>query len=106
MISPPSPLLRVPSVRESLDKLERVLAPLLIYQDFTTDQTVLRGTRVRGFVSNAAMVYASRPVDAVIETLEKMGHADPFVARYRSDEEIEIHPVFGGASLPQLLAWP
>lgn len=86
--------------------LEKALAPLTVYKDFTTDQTVLRGTRVRGFVSHAALVYATRPVDAVIEVLEKMGRADPFVARYRADEEIEIHPVLAGESLPALLAWP
>ena len=89
-----------------LRELERALSPLHVYRDFTTDSTVLRGSRTQGRVDSFALTVARRPVDAIVAVLEDMAERDPFVARYRRDEEIEIHPVFGGASLPELLAWP
>ena len=82
------------------------LAPLHIYRDFSSDSTVLAGTRVRGKLDNYALTVAPRAIDAVLVVLRDMEQRDPFVAQYRRDEEIEIHPVFGGATLPELLAWP
>lgn len=86
--------------------LEKALAPLRVARDLSTDSTIITGTRVRGMLDNFVFTMTPRPVDAVVTVLEDMAHKDPFVARYRAHEEIEIHPVFGGASLPELLAWP
>jgi len=89
-----------------LADLGRILAPLQVRRDLTTDSTLLIGSRVRGKLDNCLLTTVPRPIEAVDIVLQDMARTDPFVARYRRDEEVEIHPVFGGATTMELLAWP